>query len=405
MRQWLKPCATLATAVLCSCSPAGNPTATKPGPAPPPPPAAAKAATLILTTKTGVEAVSASDGTVRYRVEGGVATGDGSTVISVEGEGLVVRDALTGSTRQAVPVGPGFVLSTVSADGRLVALTTTAASDYLPTGRKQTLIAVVHLPAGSVSRYDLAGNFTPDAFSRGGDLFLVSYLPAAAPDRYQITMLNLRTGTVEGVFGRDKEPLEDMRGVAGTKALAPDATALYTLYLRPPGAPGAERAEVHALSLDGNWANCIDLPAGLGGRDLTSSSLAVSPNGARVYVVDRSLRRLVEIDPSALAVTRSVDIPFAPTGAASATTALAVGTDGRIYLGDGASILVVQPDTLAVTERWQARGPVTGLATGSKGDAVFASSPLLVDAFAQDGGRQSSTPVPPDAVAISRILS
>lgn len=422
MRHWLKTaavCTALVTALLSACSSSGGPTATKSGPAPAP---AKPAPTILLATKTGVEAVSSSDGAVRYRVAGGVATADGSAVMAVEGEGLVVRDARTGSTRQTVHVGAGLVLSTVSANGRLVALTTTAAAGHLPAGRTQTQIAVVHLPAGTVSRYDLMGNFAPDAFSTGGGLFLVSYLPAEAPDRYQITLLDLTAGTVDGIFGREKEALEDMRGVAGTRALAPDGMTLYTLYLRPPaaaGAPGApgtpgapggdqadERAEVHALKLDQNWAHCIDLPEGFG-RDLVSSSLAVSPSGDRLYVVDRTLGRVVEIDPSALAITRSVDIPITAAAAADATTptALAVGANGRLYLSDGATVVVVRTDTLAVAERWPATGPVTGLAVATNGDAVFASTPLLVDSFTPNGGRQASTPVPPDALAISRILT
>lgn len=418
MRHWLKA-AVVCTALLtaCSaCSSASRPTATKSAVTttakqPPPP-------TLLFATKSGIEAVSSSDGTVRYRVAGGVATADGSAVMAIEGDRLVVRNPRTGSTRQTVPVGPGLAVSAISADGRMVALTapaTTATATYLPAGRTRTQIAVVHLPAATISRYDLMGNFTPDAFSAGGNLFLVSYLPAEAPDRYQITSLDLTAGKVDGIFGREKEALEDMRGVAGTKALAPDGMALYTLYLRPPAAPGGaqqdqgdQRAEVHTLKLDQYWAHCIDLPAGFGGsgHDLSSSSLAVSPNGARLYVVDRSMRRLVEIDPSALAITRSVEIPFT---AASAPTALVAGGggggDGRLYLSDGATIIVVRTDTLTVAERWQAAGPVTGLAATTDGSAVFASSPQHVDAFAPNGGPPTSLAVPPDAVAISRVLT
>jgi hypothetical protein len=412
MRHWLKPAVAVAALLTAStaCTGVRHQTATKPGPTPAPAPAAAKAPpTLLLATKSGIEAVSAADGTVRYQVAGGVATADGSAVIAIEGDRLVVRDARTGSTRQKVPVGPGLVVSAISADASLVALTTAAPATYLPAGRAHTQIAVVQLAAGTVSRYDLMGNFAPDTFSTGGDLFLVSYLPADKPDHYQITLLDRTADIVDGVFGRDKTPPEDMRGIAGTRALAPDGTTLYTLYLRPPSPPSPPspdqadlRAEVHTLKLDQNWANCIDLPAGFGGPDLSASSIAVSPNGARVYAVDRSMGRLVEIDPAALAITRSVDIAFTD---ASASTALVVGADGRIYLSDGANVLVVRTDTLAVADHWPTAGPVTGLAVATAGDAVFASSAHHVDVFAPNGGRQASTPVPPDALAISRILT
>ncbi len=43
------------------------------------------------------------------------------------------------------------------------------------------------------------------------------------------------TGEIIGVLGKDKEALEDMRGLAGTKAVSPDHTVLYTLTSGRPG--------------------------------------------------------------------------------------------------------------------------------------------------------------------------
>ncbi len=401
MRHWLKP-ALVCTALLTACSSAATtPNAKAPAKAPP------AAPTLLLATKTGVEGVSSLDGVVRYRVTGGVPTADGSQVMATEGDRLVVRDARSGAITKSVSVGTGMTVSTIDATGRWVALTSVPATPYLPAGRTRTQITVVHLPDSSLQHFDLAGNLAPDAFAtNGGGLFLVSYLPPEKPDRYQITWLNMETGEVSGVFGRQKEALEDMRGVAGMKKLAPDGATLYTLYLRPPdGATGDAadtRAEIHTLKLDQFWAHCVDLPAGFGGGNLSAAALAISPDGTHVYAVDRAQHQLVEVDTNALMITRTVDVPLAKS---AEPTSMVVSDDGHLYLSDGPSILVLNTDTLTVAARWTAPGPVTGLVAARNGQSLLASSPQQVATFAPSGNRQATTAVPSDATAISRILT
>jgi hypothetical protein len=360
-----------------------------------------------LATKEGIEGVSSADGSVRYRVANGALTADGGTVLATEAGRLVVRDARTGTVTQSVAVGAGLTVSTISPDGSSVALSPAPASSYLPPGRTQTTIVIVRLPAATVMRYDLAGNLAADAFStddRG--LFLASYLPPESPDRYQITSLDLVAGEVNGIFGRQKEALEDMRGRVGTKVLAPDHTTIYTLYLRPPGqaALGSDgtRAEVHTLKLDQGWAYCVDLPPGFGGSDLATSALAVSSDGTRLYAVDRALHQLVEIDTTGLTITRTVDLPFREP---AAPTSMVVGSEGRIYVSDGPTVLVIGADTLAVVDRWRTPGSVTGLAVAGDGRGVAASIAQRVDVLGTSGGIQASIPAPADATAIRRILT
>jgi hypothetical protein len=400
MRHWLKP-ALVCTALLTACSSATTPNAKAPAKVPPAGP------TLLLATKTGVVGVSSIDGAVRYRVSGGVPTADGTQVMATDGDRLLIRDARTGAVTQSVSVGTGMTVSTIDAAGRWVALTSAASTPYLPAGRTRTPITVVHVPDSSVQRFDLAGNLAPDTFAtNGGGLFLVSYLPPEHPDRYQITSLNMSTGEVAGIFGRQKEALEDMRGVAGMKKLAPDGTTLYTLYLRPPDGSASDsadtRAEIHTLKLDQFWAHCVDLPAGFGGSDLSAAALAVSPDGTRVYAVDRAQHRLVEVDTESLMITRTIDVALS---SAASPTSMVASDDGHLYLSDGPSILVLKTDTLTVAGRWTAPGPVTGLVAARNGQSLFASSPQQVATFAPSGVRTASTAVPSDATAISRILT
>ena len=66
---------------------------------------------------------------------------------------------------------------------------------WTPVPRASTTIVVADPSGGSpASRFRLAGNFEPEAFSTGGDaLFLIQYLPALAPTVYRVTELDLRT--------------------------------------------------------------------------------------------------------------------------------------------------------------------------------------------------------------------
>jgi DNA-binding beta-propeller fold protein YncE len=327
--------------------------------------------------------------------------------MATEGGRLVVRDARTGTVTQSVNVGAGMTVSTIDAAGRWVALTSVPSTPYLPAGRTRTEITVVHVPDSSVQRFDLSGNLAPDAFATdGGGLFVVSYLPPEKPDRYQITSLNMATGEVAGIFGRQKEALEDMRGVAGMRKLAPDGATLYTLYLRPPDGATSDaadtRAEIHTLKLDQFWAHCVDLPAGFGGGNLSAAALAVSPDGTHVYAVDRAQHQLVEVDTNTLMITRTVDVALAQAGE---PTSMVVTDDGHLYLSDGPSILVINTDTLAVAARWTTPGPVTGLVAARNGQSLVASSPQQVATFAPSGNRQATTAVPSDATAISRIVT
>jgi hypothetical protein len=397
MRPLTKSIMAVTAVLLASCSAAATPKATIVKPQAEP--------TLLLATGSGLEGVTVG-GVLRYRVPGGVATTDGLTIMATEGDQLVVRDAHTGGIRQTVRVGAGLVVSTISTDGTNVALTTPTPVSYLPAGRTETPLTVVRLPVGAATAYRLVGNFVPDAFSTGmAGLFLASYLPATAPDRYQLTWLDFSDGTVTGVFGKDKESVQDMRGLAGTKSVSPDRSVLYTLYLRPPAGAGANtaglRAQVHTLHLDQNWAHCVELPDGFG-RDLSSSALTVAPDGKHVYVVDRAVRRLVEVDTTTLAITRSVDVAFTtPSGA----TSLVVTRDGHIYASDGTGVLALSVTTLAVDGGWQTAGPVTALAVAGDGRRLLVSSPGKVDVYDVPSGRHTSTAVPSDAIAVRHLLT
>jgi hypothetical protein len=404
---------------------------------------ATSSALALLTTSQGVEAVSLPSGNLRYRVAGGVITADGATVVATSGEQLVVRDARDGSVRRSIRVPAGLVVKALSGDATMAALSApdpapATPTGYMPAGRTATTIVVVDLKSGSVTRHDLAGSLTPEAFSTDNrSVFVISYLPAQAPDRYVVSNLDLASGAVDGVFGREKEPPEEMQGIGRTHTLAPDRQALYTLYLRPPTATGAgattgpgtgpaaataaattgattvtagpttgdTRAEVHTLSLNGGWAHCIDLPEEFGNGDLSTASIAVSPEGGRLYVVDGAAHRVAEIDTNGLTVTRTASI--APSTAAGRTTVTAGSrASGRLFVGDGSGVQVLTYESLAPLSRWYTDSPVTALTTTASG-GVVATTLDKVYVFGADGtARVTARPSGPsgDVVSINQLL-
>ncbi|MDQ1356823.1 MAG: hypothetical protein QOG44_1196 [Acidimicrobiaceae bacterium] len=408
---------------------------------------ATSSALALLTTSQGVEAVSLPSGNLQYRVVGGVIAADGATVVATSGEQLVVRDARDGSVRRSIRVPAGLVVKALSGDATMAALSApdpapATPTGYMPAGRTATTIVVVDLKSGSVTRHDLAGSLTPEAFSTDNrSVFVISYLPAQAPDRYVVSNLDLASGAVDGVFGREKEPPEEMQGIGRTHTLAPDRQALYTLYLRPPTATAAgattgpgtaagtaaagtaaaattgattvtagpttgdTRAEVHTLSLNGGWAHCIDLPEEFGNGDLSTASIAVSPEGGRLYVVDGAAHRVAEIDTNGLTVTRTASI--APSTTAGRTTVTAGSrASGRLFVGDGSGVQVLTYESLAPLSRWYTDSPVTALTTTASG-GVVATTLDKVYVFGADGtARVTARPSGPsgDVVSINQLL-
>jgi hypothetical protein len=112
--------------------------------------------------------------------------------------------------------------------------------------------------------------------------------------------------------------------------------------------------------------------------------------------------RLVEVDTTTLAITRSVDVAFTtPSGA----TSLVVTRDGHIYASDGTGVLALSVTTLAVDGGWQTAGPVTALAVAGDGRRLLVSSPGKVDVYDVPSGRHTSTAVPSDAIAVRHLLT
>jgi YVTN family beta-propeller protein len=266
--------------------------------------------------------------------------------------------------------------------------------------------------------FNLQGNYEPDAFANDNQhLFVLEYLPPEAPDRYRVRQLDLKTGNVAAVGTRDKTavPEEEMRGTRRMHTLSPDGNTLYTLYTHQPGhlhsrdlaaglttARGDVHAFVHVLSLSEGWAYCLDLPQPFGIGPASAHALALSPDGGRLYVADRSSGKVVLADTSQLAVRAMVDVG-ADTRADQTVAAAQVGPDGALFVSSASDILVLDPRSLAVLRRLPLPGIPTGLGLSADGQRLFLSTADTVFAVDPQKGFQLGSIAAPGSERIEHV--
>ena len=357
---------------------------------------------LRIPDPSGVSLLDTEAGRVLTRVRGGVRSRDwvfqarlaptGTSVVAVDGRGEAAwqRD-LEGD----------LAVRVASSDGTRVALLPfedAHVDPYHPAGRLTTALTVLPTDGGAPQTYELDGNFEPEAFSTSGrSLFVVEYLPPAAPDRYRVRMMDLDTGEVGAVYSADGHLQESMRGTARVQAMDADGTRLYTLYTTDDGT-----AFVHVLDLVEEWAHCVDLPAPIGQSPEHLLAIAASPEDDRVVVVDAQAG-VAELDTTTLTVGRTVDLVVDPTQAGRVMAVL--GRDGRLLTGVGTTLAVLDRD-LTYERTWSAPTTMFGIHLDPVRDRVWtlgtdaiyaldpASGEVLESAALPDGMPRIDVPVP-----------
>jgi DNA-binding beta-propeller fold protein YncE len=230
--------------------------------------------------------------------------------------------------------------------------------------------------------YRLDGNFEPEAFSADGTgLFMISYVPPADPTGYRVARLDLDSGKVRRVPSAAKGLVETMSGTRLEQVVSPDGTMLYTLYTTQPAEyaelrhqAGRPVAFVHTLSLDEDWAHCVPLPRELWGGDPSDQAMAVSPDGAGLYVVDTARDVLAVMDTEELTSERfALELPSADT-----PTRATVGEDGTLFVATGTEIAAIDPATPEITATWTTGAPVTAIGTLPDGLGVAMADRIAV---------------------------
>lgn len=141
----------------------------------------------------------------------------------------------------------------------------------------------------------LDGDFSFDAISpRGRLLYLIHYLSARDPNRYEVRAYDLRTARLLPRPVTDPSEPGDMRGRPLSRATSRDGRWAYTLY------DGGGTPFLHALDTSAVSARCIDLDA-LKGADTSRLRLRLGPGSA--LVVGNGLRPLVSVDTRSFRVS------------------------------------------------------------------------------------------------------
>jgi hypothetical protein len=234
---------------------------------------------------------------------------------------------------------------------------------------------VVARSDGTARTYDLTGNFEPEAFSLDtSSLFVIQYFPPMSPDRYQVRRLDLDTGAVEVDFDVDDKIQPEMGGVARTHVRAPDGTRLYTLYTVDEPEP---KAFIHVVSLEDEWAHCIDLPVEVASGSEASLALTITPDGREVVVADRANGDVTVVDTEALGVARTGNV-----GPSTEPVPAVAATDGEaLYLGTTAEVVNVDLDSLTASGRWDPDlevGELRGLALADDGEELYIGKGMTV---------------------------
>ena len=191
----------------------------------------------------------------------------------------------------------------------------------------------------------------------------MQYSPPLDPDRYRVRRLDLTTGVLGDVYTTDKELQGDMRGTPHTQTLGSNGAHLFTLYTKP-----NHEAFVHVLGLDGQFANCVDLPEGFG-REPDAVALASSPDGRWVFVVDAASKQVARVDVANLTVRRTDHVEELPSARGPV---VATATPNQLFVASGRRIVELSGTKLAATDEWSMASPVRAVHVGFSGTILAA---------------------------------
>jgi outer membrane protein assembly factor BamB len=364
---------------------------------------------LFVRTARGVTLVRGLPQGSALRLPGAVPSIDWSAVVrAIPSPGgllgrtttVVALDTSSGAELWSQDVDGTLEVKVASQNGGMVALGRPGDGTGYPVGRSSTTLVIIDEDGSDARTIHLRGNYEPEAFSTdGGSLFVIQYLPPLNPTSYRVRRLDLSTGEVGGVYTVDAELQEAMQGTARIQAASPDGNRLYTLYSLK-GADGVMRAFIHVLSLDEEWAHCVDLPEGFGAASEKAVALSVAPDGKRLYVADAAADMVAEVDTEALTVSHSAPVDFGTSGLPA--NAL-LGPDGILYLASGTRLMAVTPGTLAPGRSWFMEEKISGIQAAMDGSRLYVGLEDQIVVLETATGKRLGTLSPEDLGNIGQL--
>jgi hypothetical protein len=333
-----------------------------------------------------------ANGRQQFSLPAGLFSADETTFAATSQQGdetlLEIFDMPTGSLRYSYRYGGRWQLSSLSAMGDWLTLTreVSKGEEQLRqrTGEWQTEMQVVAVADGRIAHsLQLDGHFDIEAIAADGSaLFLIHYVPAHAPDRYNIRLYNLVSDELVADPLREKGAAEEvMTGYAWGSVMSPNGRWLLTLYQDT----GRNAAFIHALNMSERWPVCLDLPS-LDGTfsELSQYTLALSPVASKVYAANPALGILAEInllDPSV-----RHEISFTPVVEEETMNAMVVSADGAfVYFTNGRTVWQYNTADRTITELYTMTGKalIHGLTLNGEATRLYlglvGERPLVID--------------------------
>ena len=287
-----------------------------------------------------VSVIDSRSHTADRRLPMGVPTSDWKHLYSVASTSLVDTDPQTGATLNTMPLGGAYKLPAATANGvpgGLAPNGTWLVVESIDSSQSHMLI--VNTTTSTVRRkIDLDGYFQFDAISNDGDrLYLIQHLNGR---EYYVRLYDVVGGRLDENIVVDKsDGNQSMVGTRLSGIATPDGHMLFSMYVRE-----HENPFIHALSLDGPFAFCLDLPGG-GYADSAAEmrwSLAITGDGSRIYAANPATGVVAVISTGANSVpsvlrTARFERAVSPTAKVSGANAAVVSRDGKTLVVGGAS--------------------------------------------------------------------
>lgn len=323
-------------------------------------------------------------GEMRFTLPPGMLSADNQHYLAAKsgaGTQLLQFDLTTGASAPIAQLAGPWELSGVSPTGRWAALTRLPSESekqaWAASNEWKTDVQVIDTQTGKLAhQLALPGDFSVDTLSATGDaLFVIQHLPAVKPDHYQVRLFDLTTETLQDGALVDKRAPDEVMAGQRWQAVAPsDGSWLFTLYLRTKN----NTAFIHALNTENKFTLCFDLPTVKGNTldQLRSYSLALSPNGQRIYASNPALGIIGEVDLNSFEVTSAASFAPDPSAlSASAPVNYSVADKRMLYFTGGKNIWIFDFATQKVKSLSSLDAFISGLALGPDGRRLFVARP------------------------------
>ena len=345
----------------------------------------------------------------------GAPSADWKHVYTTAGTSLVDTATATGDTVNTMQLHGAYHLPAATANGvpgglspsgRWLVVERFDGSAQTPSA---THMLVIDTAAMKVQRrVDLQGYFEFDAIDNMAlNLYLIQHLNGR---EYYVRLYDLTSGSLTSNIVVDKsDGNQAMAGLRLSGVPSADGHWLFSVYVREHEAPF-----IHALSLDGPFAFCLDLP-GRGYADDPAEmqwSLAMSPDGSRVYAVNTATGDLaVMTNGSNGAPTIDRTARFARSASNAGPTQGANGavvSGGTLIAGGPAGLTWIDTSSLKVVDRSIAGWSIPSVGLSPDGKHLYAVSAegriaqVTIDSRAVDGIFDPSAGTP---MALMRVAA